>query len=73
MKLEEYETVLKNDYVENDKMRAKMQSNLEESAAAASNMFQELMNRVMNVSQPQHDQQMGGGMLTQAATLGESP
>ena len=73
MKLEEYETVLKNDYDENDKMRAKMQSSLEESAAAASNMFGELMNRVMNVSQSQHDQQMGGGMLTQAATLGESP
>ena len=35
MKLDEYEQILKHDYAANDKMRAKMQSDLEESATAA--------------------------------------
>ena len=78
MKLDEYETVLKNDYVENDKTRASMQSSLEESANVAQNMFGELMRRVMaagggNDMQQQQQQQFAAGMLTQAATLGESP
>ena len=79
MKLDEYETVLKNDYVENDKTRASMQSSLEESANVAQNMFGEFMRRVMaaggggNDMQQQQQQQFAAGMLTQAATLGESP
>ena len=78
MKLDEYETVLKNDYVENDKIRASMQSSLEESANVAQNMFGELMRRVMaaggggNDMQQQQQQQFAAGMLTQATTL-ESP
>jgi hypothetical protein len=67
MKLEEYEHILKNDYVSNDKMRAEMQSQLESSATAAHNMFEDLMTRVM---QPQS---RATGILTQAATLGDSP
>lgn len=67
-KLDEYDQILKHDYVANDEMRAKMQSNLEDSATAAHNMFNELMNRVM---QPQPLQQSATiGILTQATTLG---
>jgi hypothetical protein len=47
MKLEEYEQILKHDYVTNDKVRAEMQSQLEASATAARTMFEELMARVM--------------------------
>jgi hypothetical protein len=43
MKLEEYEQILKHDYVSDDKMRAEMQSQLEMSATAAHAMFKELM------------------------------
>jgi hypothetical protein len=43
MKLEEYEHILKNDYVSNDKMRAEMQSQLEASATAAHKMFEDLI------------------------------
>jgi len=69
MKLDEYEQILKYDYATNDKMRAKMQSNLEASASAAHNMFEELMTRVMQPgSQPS-----ATGILTQATTLGENP
>ncbi|KAL3777622.1 hypothetical protein ACHAW5_006773 [Stephanodiscus triporus] len=67
MKLEEYEQILKHDYVSNDKMRAEMQSQLEASATAAHKMFEDLMTRVM---QPQS---RATGILTQAATLGDSP
>jgi hypothetical protein len=71
MKLEEYEQILKHDYMSNDKMRAEMQSQLEASATAAHTMFEELMTRVM---QPRPQQQARAtGLLTQAATLGESP
>jgi len=77
MKLDEYEQILKDDYVANDKKRNDMQSNLEESASAAQNMFGELLRRVMQPNEQsvgQQGQQMGGvGMLTQATTLGESP
>ncbi|KAL7533120.1 hypothetical protein ACHAXR_005054 [Thalassiosira sp. AJA248-18] len=76
VKLDEYDQILKHDYVENDKMRAKMQSNLTESATAAHNMFEELMTRVMQPgSHQQHQQQPSAsvGMLTQATTLGDSP
>ena len=71
MKLEEYEQLLKHDYKSNDKMRAEMQSQLEASATAAHTMFEELMTRVM---QPRLQQQARAkGLLTQAATLGDSP
>ena len=71
MKLEEYEQILKHDYMSNDKMRAEMQSQLEASATAAHTIFEELMTRVM---QPRPQQQARAtGLLTQAATLGESP
>ena len=43
MKLEEYEHILKNDYVSNDKMRAEMQSQLEASATVAHKMFEDLI------------------------------
>ena len=70
IKLEEYEQILKHDYVSNDKMRAEMQSQLEASATAAHTMFEELMTRVM---QPRPQQQTRAtGLLTQAATLGDS-
>ena len=73
-KLSEYEQVLKHDYVENDKKRAEMQNNLEQSATAAHDMFQDLLMRVMQPGlqhQPsmEHQQQPMGGMLTQATTL----
>ena len=77
MKLDEYEQILKDDYVANDKKRNDMQSNLEESASAAQNMFGELLRRVMQPNEQSvghQGEQMGGvGMLTQATTLGESP
>ena len=77
MKLDEYEQILKSDYVENDKTRARMQSNLEESATAAHKMFGELMNRVMQPQVGQQQQQQASaeamGILTQATTLGDSP
>jgi hypothetical protein len=47
MKLEEYEQILKHNYVTNDKVRAEMQSQLEASATATRTMFEELMARVM--------------------------
>jgi hypothetical protein len=68
-KLEEYEHILKHDYVSNDKNRAEMQSKLEESAAAAHTMFEELMARVM---EPRRQLRVAG-VLTQATTLGDSP
>lgn len=72
VRLDEYEQILKHDYVSNDKMRSKMQSNLEDSATAAHNMFEELMRRVM---QPRSQQQLSAapGLLTQASTMGDSP
>ena len=76
MKLDEYEQILKHDYVENDKRRGKMQSNLEESATAAHTMFEELMKRVMQPGSHQQQTQQSSvnvGMLTQATTLGDSP
>lgn len=77
MKLDEYEQILKHDYVTNNEMRGKMQSNLEESANAARTMFGELMKRVMQPGvqqQPsQQEQPVTMGALTQATTLGESP
>ncbi len=69
-RLDEYEQILKHDYVANDEMRTKMQLEIEESATAARNMFEELMKRVM---QPQQQQSVVTGCLTQAVTLGESP
>ena len=68
-KLEEYEHILKHDYVSNDKYRAEMQTKLEASATAAHTMFQELMARVMEP----RPQQRVAGVLTQATTLGDSP
>ena len=53
-KLEEYKQIPKHGYVSIDKMHAKMQSQLEASAAAAHNMFDEIMMRVM---QPRLHQQ----------------
>ena len=69
MKLEEYEHILKHDYVSNDKNRADMQSQLEACATAAHTMFEELMARVMEP----RPQQRVAGVLTQATTLGDSP
>ena len=70
-RLDEYEQILKHNYVANDEMRTKMQSEIEESATAAHNMFEELMMRVM---QPQQQQRSWvTGSLTQAVTLGASP
>lgn len=66
-RLDEYEQILKRDYVANDEMRTKMQSEIEESATAAHSMFEELMKRVM---QPQSQR---SGSFTQAVALGGSP
>mmetsp|Transcript_14050 Transcript_14050/g.28427 ORF Transcript_14050/g.28427 Transcript_14050/m.28427 type:complete len:399 (+) Transcript_14050:159-1355(+) len=53
-KLDDYERMLKQEYLSNDEMRASMQSKLEASANAAQNMFETLMKRVMQQSpQPQ--------------------
>lgn len=73
MKLDEYEQVLKHDYVANDKMRAKMQSSLEESATAAHAMFEELMKRVTQPGALQQQHPPAPGVFTQATTLGDSP
>ena len=47
MKLNEYEQMLKQDFVSNDEMRASLRSKLEESATAAHNIFEALLRRVM--------------------------
>jgi hypothetical protein len=69
-RLDEYEQILKHDYVANDEMRTKMRSEIEESATAAHDMFEELMKRVM---QPQLQRSLATGSFTQAVTLGGSP
>ncbi|KAL7438216.1 hypothetical protein ACHAXH_004486 [Discostella pseudostelligera] len=69
-RLDEYEQILKHDYIANDEMRTKMRSEIEESATAANDMFEELMKRVM---QPQLQRSLATGSFTQAVTLGGSP
>ena len=49
MKLDDHERSLKQDYTNNDEMRATMQPKLEESATAAHNLFENLL---MRVTQP---------------------
>jgi ornithine carbamoyltransferase len=63
-KLDEYESVLKQEYVNNDEVRSRMKESIEESANAASRMFETLMERVMQ-EQPV-GQGLGLGSLTQA-------
>eukprot|EP00804_Cyclotella_cryptica_P027432 CCRYP_008839-RA/>CCRYP_008839-RA protein AED:0.21 eAED:0.21 QI:0/-1/0/1/-1/1/1/0/368 len=63
-KLDEYESILKQEYVNNDEVRSRMQANIQESAAVASQMFETLMNRVMEPMQ-----QVGMRTLTQVAML----
>ena len=63
-KLDEYESMLKLEFVNNDEVRSRMQANIQESAAAASQMFEILMNRVMTPVQ-----QVGVGTSTHATTL----
>lgn len=72
-KLDEYECMLKQEYVHNDEVRSKMKANIEESANAASKMFEQLMDRVMqqetSSGQVVQENQFGAGSLTQATTL----
>ncbi|KAL7480667.1 hypothetical protein ACHAW6_006342, partial [Cyclotella cf. meneghiniana] len=63
-KLDEYESMLKQEFVNNDEVRSRMQTSIQESAAAASQMFEILMNRVMEPVQ-----QVRVGTLTQATTF----
>lgn len=75
-KLNEYECMLKQEYVENDEVRSKMQANIEESAQIASQVFEKLLNRVLDQESPGEEgrveSQFGAGSFTQATTL-ESP
>ncbi|KAL7550475.1 hypothetical protein ACHAWF_013697 [Thalassiosira exigua] len=79
VKLDEYDRILQHDYVANDKVRAKLKDDLEESAAAAHSMFGELLKRVTQPQyQPQQDQPKqkepsATGIFTQVTTLGDSP
>lgn len=69
-KLDEYECMLKQEYVHNDEVRTKMQTQIEESANAASQMFETLMSRVLQQESPSTQGiQTGAGTLTQATTL----
>ena len=71
-KLDEYECMLKQEFVHNDEIRSKMKTDIEESANAANQMFDKLMDRVLHresTSTSEHEVQMGVGTLTQATTL----
>lgn len=71
-KLDEYECMLKQEFVHNDEIRSKMKTDIEESATAANQIFDKLMDRVLqreSVSNSEQEVQMGVGTLTQATTL----
>jgi hypothetical protein len=75
-KLDEHEQMLKQEYAVNDESRGKMLHNLQESSAAIQNKFQEMIMKVMLPNggpQEQQEQSLEHGILTQAASLGESP
>lgn len=76
VKLDEYECMLKQDFVNNDEVRSKMKANIEDSANVASKMFEQLLGRVMQEENEESSfgqgqkHQFGSGALTQATTLG---
>jgi type I restriction-modification system DNA methylase subunit len=69
-KLDDYECMLKQEYVHNDDVRSKMQANIEESANAASQMFERLLKRVLQQeSMEVRETTLPTGALTQAMAL----